>query len=438
MKPTPAKAITIFVAVTLAFLVSCAAPGPTATGETPHSPGDASIVDFGAVGDGQTLNTKAIQSAIDQLAAKGGGTVVVPPGTFLSGAIFLKPGVNLRLDSGAVLLGSTNKADYPKAMTRIEGHFEEWLPALVNASGTDHLRISGAGTIDGNGDTFWKEFWARRSDNPKVTNLEVERPRLMLIEDSKDVQISGITFKNSGFWNLHLYRCQDVVVQQDRFEVPSGVKCPSTDGTDIDSCQRVTIRGCVYRVDDDCIALKGSKGPFALNDSNSPPVEDIHVSDCTFERGGGVVTLGSEATIVRNVLVEKCRVSGAVNLAVLKLRPDTPQQYEDICYRDIDLDGSAAILYVRPWKQFFDLNGQPPPNSVVRNLTLSHIKGRFGSFGALQGNPGQTEIDGVTLDNMDVQLRSAKLNTDEVKSLHIKNVFVNGNAFSLPEKDAQR
>ena len=77
-----------------------------------------------------------------------------------------------------------------------------------------------------------------------------------------------------------------------------GVKCPSTDGTDVDSCQNVTIRGCTYRVDDDCVCLKGSKGPFALDDKDSPPVEHIRVENCTFERGHGVVTLGSEATIV--------------------------------------------------------------------------------------------------------------------------------------------
>lgn len=391
-----------------------------------------SVADLGAIGDGKTLNTARIQSAIEQLVMKGGGTLVIPRGVFLSGAIFLKPGVNLHLEEGAVLKGSPDRKDYPKMRTRIEGHFEEWLPALVNADGADHLRISGSGTLDGNGAPFWQDFWARRKENPKTTNLDVERPRLALIQNSEDVRISGVTFKDSGFWNLHLYRCRNVVVENVRFEVPDGVRAPSTDGTDIDSCQNVTIRNCTYRVDDDCIALKGSKGPFAMGDRDSPPVEHIRVIGCTFERGHGVVTLGSEATVVRDVLVEKSRVVGPINLVRLKLRPDTPQHYEEIHYRDITLDSpTGTILQVQPWSQFFDLKGQPPPKSIVRNVTLSNLKGTYGSFGTIQGNPGQTEISNVTLENVDVRLKNEELKTVDVKNLKFKNVNVNGKPFSL-------
>lgn len=390
----------------------------------------ASVADFGAIGDGKTLNTGRIQSAIDQLASKGGGTLVVPKGVFLSGAIFLKAGVNLHLEEGAVLKGSTDRKDYPKMLTRIEGHFEQWLPALVNADRADHLRISGSGTLDGNGAPFWEDFWARRKENPKTTNLDVERPRLALIQNSEDVRISGVTFKDSGFWNLHLYRCRNVVVEGVRFEIPDGVRAPSTDGTDIDSCQNVTIRNCTYRVDDDCIALKGSKGPLAMSDKDSPPVEHIRVINCTFERGHGVVTLGSEATIVRDVSVEKSRVVGPINLVRLKLRPDTPQRYEDIHYRDITLDSTGTILQVQPWRQFFDLKGQPPPNSVVRNVTLTNIKGTYGSFGTIQGNPGQTEIIDITLENVDVRLKNEELKTVDVKNLRFKKVTVNGKPFA--------
>jgi len=399
--------------------------------------GPATITDFGAVGDGTTLNTAHIQSAIDQLAGKGGGTVVIPKGEFLTGAIFLKPGVNLHLDEGAVLRGSTNKSDYPKTKTRVEGHFEEWLPALINADHCDHLRISGAGTLDGNGRGFYTEFWAARRANPRVTNLAVERPRLMLIQNSEDVQISGVTFKNSGFWNLHLYRCKNTTVENVRFEVPDGIKCPSTDGTDIDSCQYITIRGCNYRVDDDCVCLKGSKGPFALDDKDSPPVEHIRVEDCTFERGNGILTLGSEATIVRDVVVENCRITGPVSVAVLKLRPDTPQHYEDIHYRNITLSGTTrAIFNISPWRQFFDLKGQPPPHSVVKNVTLSNIKGSFGSFGQIQGTPGQTEISDIALEDIDVQLQNDHFDASWIKNFNARNVKVNGKAF-LPQTAQQ-
>jgi polygalacturonase len=418
-----------------ALLISLSLPTAIASESTPSETVPAnrvSITEFGAVGDGKTLNTLHIQSAVEQLAKKGGGTLLVPKGVFLSGAIFLKPGVNLHFEEGAVLKGSTNIADYPKTKTRIEGQFVDWIPALVNADRCDHLRVSGPGVLDGSGEIFYIQFWDARKRDPKVTNLAVERPRLFFIQNSTDVQVQGIQFKNSGFWNLHLYRSKNVVVENVRFEVPSGIKCPSTDGTDIDSCQNVTIRGCTYRVDDDCVCLKGSKGPFAMEDTDSPPVEHIRVENCTFERGGGVLTLGSEATLVHDVVVENCRVDGPVNLAVLKLRPDTPQHYEDIHYRDITLNGTTkAILNAQPWKQFFDLKGQPPPKSVVKNITLSGIKGSFGSFGQIQENPGQTEISDITLENIDVQLKDEKLNAACVKNLKIQNVLVNGKALSL-------
>src|SRR5438067_1134778 len=201
------------------------------------------ISEHGAVGDGKTLNTKAIQSAIDQCAGSGGGTLVVPKGEFLSGALFLKPGVNVELLEGAVLKGSTNIEDYPKANTRIEGHFEPWRAALLNADKADHLRITGPGTLDGSGAPFWQEFYRRRKEDSKTTNLNVERPRLAFIQNSEDVQVSGVTFKDSGFWNLHLYRCHNVVVENCRFQAPHGAvpdHASSSDGIHADSLQDVT------------------------------------------------------------------------------------------------------------------------------------------------------------------------------------------------------
>jgi polygalacturonase len=403
------------------LLPATAQPAPAAT-----------EVGFHPIGDGTTLNTLVIQSAIDKIAKDGGGTLTIPKGVFLTGSLFLKPGVNLHLDKGAVLKGSTDRKDYPVMRTRVEGHFENWLPALINADQTDHLRITGSGTLDGNGAPFWNAFWDARKEDSKTTNLSVPRPRLALIQNSKDVEISGITFKDSGFWNLHLYRCEDVLVENVRFQIPEGVKCPSTDGTDIDSSRNVTIRNCTYRVDDDCIALKGSKGPLAMDDKDSPPVENIRVTGCTFERGHGVVTLGSEATLVRDVIVEDCKVVGPINLVRFKLRPDTPQRYEDIHYRNITLDSDGGVLVqARPWKQYFDLMGHQPPQSIVRNITLSNITGRHGSLGEIAGNPGQTTISDITFTDINLKLNDRKFTARDVKGLKMTDVTVNGESFTV-------
>lgn len=394
-----------------------------------------SIVDSGAVADNATVNTRAIQAAIDRLAGQGGGTVVVPAGVFVSGALFLKPGVHLHLDKGAVLRCSTDMRHFPVQRTRIEGHFEErFNPGLVNASGCDGFTITGEGTLDGAGRPIWDRFWTLRNaakDKGNFRNLDVPRARLAVIEGSRGVTVAGITFKDSQFWNLHLYRCRDVVVRNASFEVPDDyAQAPSTDGIDIDSCQDVLVDGCRFSVTDDCIAAKGTKGPHALDDKDSPPTERIRVRNCTFRRGHALFTCGSEATVVRDVVVEQCRVQDVGAIAHLKLRPDTPQRYEDIAFRDLVLDSSKGeIVAIRPWSQYFDLKGEAPPHSAVRGLVLDGIRGRFGAFGIVAPNPGQTDIGGIVLRNFDVQLTDERLQVKGAGKPLVENVVVNGKPY---------
>lgn len=385
------------------------------------------ITSFGAVAGGEVLNTTAIQSAIDA-AAERGGMVIVPAGVFRSGSIFLKQGVELYLEEGAVLKGSENIEDYPKRMTRIEGHFEPWRMALINAEGLDGLRIGGRGALDGSGPVFWKAFWQRRRENPKCTNLEVERPRLMFIDRCRDVRIEGLQLQDSGFWNLHLYKCREVVIEGLRISIPSAradLRGPSTDGIDVDSSQNVTIRKCHISTNDDNIALKGSKGPLADQDKDSPPVENILVEDCEIGDGNGLITCGSEATTVRNVTVRNCVMSGHATVLTLKLRPDTPQHYENITMDGIKLAGGGRLINVAPWTQFFDLKGLPAPTRMVNNITLRNISGGYRAFGRLQGNPGDVLRD-ITFENIHVELKEPELVRGAVENLVMRNVVVNG------------
>jgi alpha-L-rhamnosidase len=323
-------------------------------------------------------------------------------------------------------------ANFPAQRTRIEGHFEEkFNPALINATSCHGFRLTGEGTLDGAGRPIWDLFWKLRHASPagsNFPNVGVPRARLALIESSRDVKIEGITFKDSQFWNLHIYDCDGVSVSKVRFLVPDDYKqAPSTDGIDLDSSRNVTIDGCFFSVTDDCIAAKGSKGPHAMDDTDSPPVEHIRVRNCVYKRGGGVLTLGSEATIVRDVVVENCRIIGNVRIATLKLRPDTPQHYEDITFRNITSEATAsAILSVQPWSQYANLQGEAPPQSVVRNLSFIGIKGHYTAFGTIRPNPGQTEISNISFKDFDVELQQEKLAASGVKGLRFENVIVNG------------
>jgi polygalacturonase len=395
-----------------------------------------SVIDFGATADDATLDTEALQKAIDRAHEQGGGRVVLPQGVFRSGSLFLKQGVELHLEKEAVLLGSNNIADYPKRTTRIEGHFPEWRMALINAQNLTGVRITGSGKIDGNGILFWAAFWQRRKENRNLTNLEIERPRMFFIDRCNDVRLEGLTLRDSGFWNVHLYRCRDVLLEGLDIATPgqgSVIRAPSTDGIDIDSCQNVTIRRCKISVDDDCIALKGTKGPLAHQDESSPPVENILVEDCEFGDGHGVLTCGSEATIVRNVTIRNCKIGGSNNVVRLKLRPDTPQLYENLTFENLTLASTGGrLLDVKPWTQFFDLKGHPLQPSVVRNVTIRNVTGSYGSLGVLNPNAIDT-VDGITLENISLTVADEKFELGQtVKNLAARNVTINGKPFVAP------
>jgi polygalacturonase len=414
-------------------------PGATVTAKQwPEAPvaKELSITATGAVGDGVTLNTTAIQKAIDTLAAKHGGMLVIPKGEFLSGAIYLKPGVNLHLDQGAVLKGSTNLADYPELETRIEGHFQVWVPALVNASNVNHLRITGQGTIAGGGKPFWDKFGQAIRTNRLTTNLDVKRPRNIFIRDSKDVQISGISLRESGFWNLHLFRCKDALVKDVDIRTP--LRAPSTDGIDVDSCQNVTIKGSYISVDDDNIVLKGNKGTSALDDKTIPPVEHIRISGCTFGLGNSALTVGSEATLVRDVIIENCKLTGTNKNCVLKLklRPDTEEHYETITARNITVQNpNAQLVSIQPWKQYFDLQGRPAPSQWVTNVTLKNITGTLHDFGSVVG-PDEGDVSKLAFRNISITLTNPAVVIRKVKDVKFINVRINGVAYTGVQQTA--
>jgi alpha-L-rhamnosidase len=390
---------------------------------------DLSITDTGALADGKTIDTVAIQGAINKVYEGGGGTVIVPAGRFLTGALFLKPKVNLTIQAGGVLLGSTNINDYPAMPTRIEGHTQVWRPAIINASGCDNLQITGSGTLQGGGKPYWDAFRAAIKANPKTKNLDVDRPRNMFIADSKNVLISGISLRDSGFWNIHLYRCQHVTIEG--VDIRAGDHSPSTDGIDVDSSQDVAIHGCYISDNDDNIALKGTKGPLADQDTGSPAVEHIRVSDCTFGHGNGILTLGSEASHVRDVIVENCKIEGTESNHVLtiKLRPDTPQHYEDIHVRNIQDNAPGTLINLAPWTQYFDLGGHAPPDQLVENVSISNVTGSTTGFGRIEG-PAHSVVRDITLENIDLKVSKPGAIIKNVQGLKLENVKLNGLALT--------
>jgi hypothetical protein len=248
----------------------------------------------GARGDGETLETSSLQAAIDTCARGGGGTVIFPPGRYLSGTLFLKDGVFLHLAPGAILLGSPRLQDYPPTRPALRSYTDNYtVRSLLYAENVRQCGISGAGSIDGQGGSFKGEY--------KV------RPYLMRFIGCQGVRVNGITLKDSPMWVQHYLACDDVTIHG----ITVNSRCNgNNDGIDIDSCQGVRISDCLIISGDDAIVLKSTTGricrdvvvtncvlssltnAFKLGTESNGGFQNIALSNCTFfETPGGGLAL---------------------------------------------------------------------------------------------------------------------------------------------------
>lgn len=252
---------------------------------------------YGAAPDGTTNSTKAIQKAIDDCAKTGGGIVSFKPGNYVSGAIFLKSNVHLRVDDGVTLLGSQEDSDYPSISTRVAGIEMDWPAALINVNGQRNVKISGGGTIDGRGEKWWAKYWKLRREDYEPRGLrwasdyDAERVRLMVVWKSSDVTVENLKLKRSGFWTVQLVYSDHVTVDGVRI---SDNKGPSTDGVDIDSSDHVLVQNCDIDNNDDDICLKAGRDSDGLRVNR--PTEYVVIRNNTIRAGGGVLSFGSETS----------------------------------------------------------------------------------------------------------------------------------------------
>lgn len=382
------------------------------------------VTDYGAKSDGSVC-TKEIQSAIDAAYAAGGGTVYVPEGTYLSGALYFKQGINLYIEKGGVLKGSDNISDYPPCETRIEGETCVYFPALINADGLNGFVMSGEGVIDGSGEKSWRAFWLRREWNPDCTNKDEQRPRLVYISNSKNVIISGLTLQNSHFWTTHLYRCERVKYIDCRILSPrEPVKAPSTDAIDIDVCRDVLIKNCYMAVNDDAVALKGGKGAYADTLPENGANERVVIEDCEFGFCHSCLTCGSESIHNRNIVMRRVKVNGALNLLWLKMRPDTPQLYEYITVEYIEGD-MRSFLHIRPWTQFFDLGGREDiPLSRAEHITLRRCNAVCHTYCDAERNDEQYRLSDFKFEDIAVKAANDGFKENLFNGVTAKNVTI--------------
>jgi hypothetical protein len=341
---------------------------------------------WGAAGDGRTLCTAAIQRALDEAGRSGGGTVVVPPGSYLTGTLHLRSRVTLELQNGATLLGSPRLEDYPQMPWSRQG--DRHRHHLLVADGVDHVQIGGGGTIDGQGHAFWEpqglpRQWIRARD-PRVSPL-IELRRC------SDLRLLDVEIVRSPGWTVHLHRCDRVWVR--------GVKLvnhlfgPNTDGFDIDSCRDVLISDCYVECGDDAIVLKTG--------ADGRPLERVTVNNCVLRTHCVGLKLGAGETYhdMRQIVFANCVVYGCTRAVGLYNLRGSVQ--EDIVVSNIVCDTDSGFLLNRPLH--IDLRAVDGGRAgTIRNVLVSHLVART------DGRLLLTAADGGKLEHIvlrDVHLR---------------------------------
>lgn len=382
------------------------------------------ITDAGVRDDGR-IYTKAIQALIDRAAQSGGGVIVVPAGTYCTGALFFPQGVHLIIREDGVLKGSDDISDYPLVETRIEGQTCPYFTALINVKDADGFTLLGPGTLDGNGLKSWKAFWLRRKWNPACLNKDEQRARLVYMEHCRNVTVSGVQMRNAQFWTNHLYFCDHVRYLNCRITSPRApVPAPSTDALDLDVCHDVLVRNCYMAVNDDAVVLKGGKGPWADTAPENGSNERILVEDCTYGFCHGCLTCGSESIHNRNIIIRRITVSEGENLIWLKMRPDTVQHYEYIVAED--MTGSIdTFLNVTPWTQFYDRGGREDmPLSRADHVSIRNCSFTCDTAFRVIPDEAHYHLSHFTLKNLDITAKKPGLDMRMLEETDMQDIHM--------------
>lgn len=348
-----------------------------------RSEGTFNVRDFGACGDGISKDTEAIQNAADAAYADGGGTVVIPAGTYLTGALFFRNGVNLEIQEEAVLVSTVDSDDFPQIPTRFEGTEKYWRCALLNFDNSRDVHVYGGGTILGRG-----QEWSKYKNKDGLWG----RPRMICFTDCPGGLIEDLTMKDHASWCLHVLYTDGFTIDNLNISVSSYV--PSSDGVDIDSSCNIKMTDVYTYVTDDCLSIKSGKNEDGRRVGR--PSMNILVQNCNFDGGHGVA-MGSEISgCIRNVLIEDC-VCGPENRAPVRFKsqPSRGGVVENVTFKNMTLNGCGTFIdanlvwrMVEDYEPFF-------PRTVLRNIKVINVSGTARSVGTISGDPAAPIPEGT-------------------------------------------
>jgi len=379
---------------------------------------------FGAKGDGRTLDTTAIQKTLDECGQTGGGTVKFSPGIYLSQPLTLRSKTTVRLEAGATLLASPTQSDFLK-----DGG--DWLQAksssnfipFIGGKDLTNVAITGRGTIDGNGAVWWEEAEKARQ---KVSGFTLPRPNLIVFNHCNNLRLAGIKLINSPKFHFVPTDCENVTVEG--ITILSPVGAANTDGIDPSNCRNVTITRCTIDTGDDNIAIKsGKKVP-----GREFGCENITVTDCVFLHGHGM-SIGSETVGgVRNLTVKNCRFDGTENGIRIKSRRGKGGTVQDVSYADITMTNvqpaiSIVCYYQDSSQAKYPKNDPAQPMTdttpVFRNIRISNVTATSTKDAGLIVGLPESVVTNIVLENVHITAETG-LTMANAKGVQLKNVTV--------------
>ncbi len=409
---------------------------------------DFNITDYGAVGDGKTDCTEAFKKAISAANKASGGRVIVPKGTFFTGAIHLKSNVNLHLsEEDSVIKFSKDPNMYlPAVYTRWEGVECMNYSPLVYAYEQENLAITGKGLLDGN--SSFEDWWQwKKTQGPSRDELfkygeegvpvekrqlggKLLRPTMIEPYKCKNILIEGVRIKEPPFWQIHPVLSRNITVRN----VKISGHGPNNDGCNIESCKDVLVKGCFFDTGDDCIPINAGRN----NDGRrvNVPSENIVVQDCQMKDGHGGVTMGSMMTGgVRNVFAENCLMDSPNLDQAIRIKTNSIRGgfVENVYVRNITINQvGGAILRVNFFYEEGDTGNFTP---TVRNINLENVTSKKSKYVLHLNGYERSPITDVTLKNCTFDNITRPNVISQVKNLVLENVKINGELFNETAKE---
>ncbi|HTN21423.1 MAG TPA: glycoside hydrolase family 28 protein [Pelobium sp.] len=410
---------------------------------------DFNITDYGAGADSTKLVTDAFAKAIKACNESGGGRVIVPKGTFLTGAIHLKSNVNLHLEDGAKIRFSRNPDDFlPVVFTRWEGVELMNYSPLIYAYEQENIAITGNGILDGNASNdYWWPWKAKaeygwkegmkdqREDNKTLTEQNKNkidpreriygkghylRPAFIQPYLCKNILISDVKLINAPMWNLNPVLCENVTVDNVKI-VSHG---PNNDGCDPESCKNVLIKDCFFDTGDDCIAIKSGRNEDGRQIAK--PAENHIIENCEMKDGHGGVVIGSEISGgAKNIFAQNLKMDSPDLDRVLRIKTSSLRGgvIENVYLRNIEV-GTYKEAAIR-CNMFYEAEGDFIPtirNIVVENMNVK----KGGKYGVLVNAYEQSPVENLKLINCKIDGVEIPVKVDYTKNMVFENVIING------------